>query len=205
MSDSVTPWTLARQAPLPMGFSRQEYWSGLLFPSPGDLSNTGIEPGSPALQAVSLLTKPPGKPNGSASSICFFLLSRSLSLHLSGVFQEILLEKIMNKVNVKVGMMFLSFTIVFSHQASGRLVVSWGPWPPTVLLLPDLHTGFSRGRSGGLVFPSLSEFSIVYCDPHSQRLWHSQQSRSRCFSGILLSRVYLYYPLIKLCYMKSSQ
>ena len=40
--------------------------------------------------------------------------------------------------------------------------------------LPDLHTGFSRGRSGGLVFPSLSEFSTVYCDPHSQRLWHSQ-------------------------------
>ena len=37
------------------------------------------------------------------------------------------------------------------------------------LLLPDLHTGFSRGRSGGLVFPSLSEFSTVYCDPHSQK------------------------------------
>ena len=39
---------------------------------------------------------------------------------------------------------------------------------------PDLHTGFSRGRSGGLVFPSPSEFPTVYCDPHSQRLWHSQ-------------------------------
>ena len=37
-------------------------------------------------------------------------------------------------------------------------------------MLPDLHIGFSRGRSGGLVFPSLSEFSTVYCDPHSQRL-----------------------------------
>ena len=45
---------------------------------------------------------------------------------------------------------------------------------------------FSRGRSGGLVFPSLSEFSTVYCDPHSQRLSHSQWSRSRCFSGIPL-------------------
>ena len=42
------------------------------------------------------------------------------------------------------------------------------------LLLPDLHIGFSRGRSGGLAFPSLSEFSTVYCDPHSQRRWHSQ-------------------------------
>ena len=45
----VTPWTVAHQAPLSMGFSRQEYWSGLPFPSPGDLSNPGIEPTSPAL------------------------------------------------------------------------------------------------------------------------------------------------------------
>jgi len=59
------------------------------------------------------------------------------------------------------------------------------------LLLPDLHTGFSRDRSVGLVFPSLSEFSTVYCGPHSQRLWHSQSSRNRCFSGSLL-------PLIRL-------
>src|SRR5574338_384477 len=44
-----------------------------------------------------------------------------------------------------------------------------------------LHTNFSRDRSGGLVFPSLSEFSAVSCDPHSQRLWHSQKSRNRCF------------------------
>ena len=40
-------------------------------------------------------------------------------------------------------------------------------------MLPDLHTDFSRGRLGGLVFPSLSGFSTVYCDPHSQRLWHN--------------------------------
>src|SRR5574341_2243278 len=44
------------------------------------------------------------------------------------------------------------------------------------LLLPDLHTNFSRGRSGGLVFPSLSEFSPVSCDPHSQRLWYSHKA-----------------------------
>ena len=48
------------------------------------------------------------------------------------------------------------------------------------------YIDFSRGRSGGLVFPSLEEFSTVCCDPHSQRLWHSQWSRSRCFSGIIL-------------------
>ena len=46
-------------------------------------------------------------------------------------------------------------------------------------MLPDLHTVFSRGRSGGLVLPFLEEFSTVYCDLHSQRLWHSQESR--CF------------------------
>ena len=45
----VTPWTVAYHAPLSMGFSRQEYWSGLPFPSPGDLPDAGIEPGSPAL------------------------------------------------------------------------------------------------------------------------------------------------------------
>ena len=46
----ATPWTAAHQAPLSMGFSRQEYWSRLPFPSPGDLPDTGIEPGSPSLQ-----------------------------------------------------------------------------------------------------------------------------------------------------------
>ena len=51
MSDSVTPWTVAHQTPLSMGFSRQEYWSGLPFPSPGDLLHPGIKPRSPALQA----------------------------------------------------------------------------------------------------------------------------------------------------------
>ena len=58
----ATPWTVAHQAPLSMGFSRQEHRSGLPFPSPGDLSNPGIKPGSPALQAYSLLSEPPGKP-----------------------------------------------------------------------------------------------------------------------------------------------
>ena len=59
----VTVWTVAHQAPLSKGFSRQEYWSGLLFPSPQDLLNPGIEPGSPALQANSLPYEPPGKPH----------------------------------------------------------------------------------------------------------------------------------------------
>ena len=56
----VTPWTVARQAPLSFGFSRQEYLSGLPFSSPGDLPNPGTEPGSLALQADSLPTELPG-------------------------------------------------------------------------------------------------------------------------------------------------
>ena len=59
----VTPWTVIRQAPLSMEFSRQEYWSGLPFPSPGDLPDPGIEPRSPALQADSLPNEPPWKTN----------------------------------------------------------------------------------------------------------------------------------------------
>ena len=62
MSDSATPWTAAHQAPLAMGFSRQEYWSGEVFPSPADLPNPGIEPRSPALWADSLPSEPPWKP-----------------------------------------------------------------------------------------------------------------------------------------------
>ena len=58
----VTPWTVAYQAPQSMEFSRQEYWSGLPFPSPEDLPNPGVEPGSPALQADSLPCEPAGKP-----------------------------------------------------------------------------------------------------------------------------------------------
>ena len=54
----MTPWAVAHQTPLSMGFSRQEYWSVLSFPSPGDLANRVIEPGSPVLQAESLPSEP---------------------------------------------------------------------------------------------------------------------------------------------------
>ena len=63
----ATPCMVARQASLSMELSRQEYWSGLSFPSPRDLLDPGIDLGSPALQADSLLSEPPGKP-----SLCSF-------------------------------------------------------------------------------------------------------------------------------------
>ena len=58
----ATPWTVAHQAPLCMGFPRQEYWSGFQFSSLGDLPDPGIKPTYPALQADSLLAEPPGNP-----------------------------------------------------------------------------------------------------------------------------------------------
>ena len=58
----MTPWTVAYQYPLSMELARLEYWNGLPFPSPGDIPDPGIKPGSPALQEDSLPTEPPGKP-----------------------------------------------------------------------------------------------------------------------------------------------
>ena len=62
----AAPWTVAHQAPSSMGFSRQEYWSGLPFTSPGNLPDPGTEPGSPTLQADALTSEPPGKPTAAA-------------------------------------------------------------------------------------------------------------------------------------------
>ena len=57
----ATPWTIACQTPLSMGFFRQEYWSGLPFPSPGDLPDPGIEPAAPTLEGRFFITEPPGE------------------------------------------------------------------------------------------------------------------------------------------------
>ena len=73
----VTPWTVAHQAPPSMEFSRQEYWSGLPFPSPGDLPNPGIEPRSPALRADALPSEPGSPKEGSFMLSSFMLSSRS--------------------------------------------------------------------------------------------------------------------------------
>ena len=74
----VTLWTTGLQAPLSMGFCGQEYQSGLPCPPPGDLTNLGIEPTSPPLQADSLPTEPPGKPYPPDSLLFFFFLPHCL-------------------------------------------------------------------------------------------------------------------------------
>ena len=79
----VTPWTVACQAPPSMGFSRQEYWSGLPFPSPGGLPDPGIKLGSPALQADSLPSESPGNPcpstNEWVKKMCYNIYNRIFS------------------------------------------------------------------------------------------------------------------------------
>ena len=74
MSDSVTPGTVAYQASPSMSFSREEYWSGLPFPSPRDLPNPGIKPGSPALWTDALPSEPPGKPISESHSVVYYSL-----------------------------------------------------------------------------------------------------------------------------------
>ena len=70
----ATLWIVAYQPALSIGFSRQEYWSGLPFPSPGDLPEPGIEPGSPTLQADALTSKPAGKPHPKLVEVMEFQL-----------------------------------------------------------------------------------------------------------------------------------
>ena len=97
VSNSATVSTVARQAPLSMRFFREKYWSGLSFTSPGDLSNPGIEPISPALEGRFFTTEPPGKPTSMIGYLLFFLCvhickngisSRNLlsGMAVSGVF-----------------------------------------------------------------------------------------------------------------------
>ena len=86
MSDTLaTPWTVARQVPLSMGFSRPEYWSGLPFPSPGDLPGPGIEPGSPAAAAAAKLLQ-------SCPTLCDPRDSRPPGSAIPGILQARTLE-----------------------------------------------------------------------------------------------------------------
>ena len=78
LSDSANMWTVTHQAPLPMGFSRQEYSSGLPFPPPGDLPDSGIKPVSPALSGRFFTAEPPGKPPHFLTSLHFFPLINTL-------------------------------------------------------------------------------------------------------------------------------
>ena len=96
----ATPWTVAYQAPPSMGFSRQECWSGLPFPSPGDLPDPGIKPGSPALQADALPSEPPGKvPKKGNAKECSNYHTIVLLSYTSKVMLKILHARLQQYVN----------------------------------------------------------------------------------------------------------
>ena len=112
----VTPWTVAHQAPPSMGFSRQEYWSGLPFPSPGNLTNPGIEPSFPALQADALPSEPPGKtsiPKKGNAKECSDYHTIAFISHTSEVIFKIPQARLQHYVNCE---------------------------------LPDVQAGFRKGR-----------------------------------------------------------
>ena len=128
----VTPWTVARQAPLSMGFSRQEYWSGLPCPPPGDLPNPGMEPTSlvsPALAGGFFTTAPPQKPTVTILSVKpMTLVSVTLKPNTNDLFHSPLSESsvacatLWNK----------SFTIILScHALVIRKILA--PWVMQIL------------------------------------------------------------------------
>ena len=142
----VTPWTVAYQASLSIGFSRQEHWSGLPFPSPGDLPDPGIEPGSPALEAEALNSEPPGKPWFSSvqslSHVRLFvtpwITARQASLFITNSRSSLRLASIES-------VMPSSHLILFLHWHIGHLL-TWG-----VPLSVSYHFAFSycsRGSQG---------------------------------------------------------
>ena len=91
MSNSfATPWTVAHQAPLSMGFPRQEHWSGLPFPSPGDLPDPGIKPVSLALAGGFFITEPPGKPEFPVRSAVFHFICNAKKRTLNTTLKKFL-------------------------------------------------------------------------------------------------------------------
>ena len=122
----ATPWTVARQAPLSMGFPRQGNWSGLPFHSPEDLPNPGIKPGSPALQVDSLPTQLPGGP---------FTVYSSVQWVLSGLISEHLQPP--------------SFSGAAQTSSAGQLALTWGPWEVIPVSAPPASS-FSTDPEGTL-------------------------------------------------------
>ena len=119
---SATPWTVARQAPLSMGFPRQEYWSGLPFPTPGDLPDPGVEPASAALAGRFFTTAPPGKPWWVLTTRCFHdgqqerstYHTTALISHASKVMNKILQARLQQYVNQELP--FCCHEIGLSHK-----------------------------------------------------------------------------------------
>ena len=161
----ATLWTVAYQAPLSMGFTGQEYWGGLPFPSPGDLSNPGIKPGSPTLQADALTSEPPyhklNKPI-SAARLCDWWfcvlepLEKGRKPSLRSIIACIGVTDSLKQLHLKV-----------------TLSLFWGrKWEPTPVFLPG---EFRRERS------------LVGCSPRGHRESNMTEWRALTLSLLLVS------------------
>ena len=141
----ATPWTVAYQAPLSMGFSRQQYWSGLPFPSPGDLPNPAIKPRSPALQTDALPSEPPGKSINGVSALLKQGKADTCGLTIYSIY-SFMKVKLFSRV---------------------RLFAT--PWTVTYQAL--LSMGFSRQEYwNGLPFPSPGDLPNPAIKPRSPAL-----------------------------------
>ena len=174
----VTPWTVAYQAPLSMGFSRQGYWSGVLFPSPGHLPNPGIEPKPSTLQVDSLPPETAGKPNWSSdiyllmsllsNSFCFiqtetlriYLCQKPLtcsSLYLDGILTRL------KKQKEEIVEIILPYIL-------GKQCISENSQTPLLIVLACMLSRFSRVR------PCATQWTVAYQAPLSmgfskQKYW----------------------------------
>ena len=122
MSDSIaTPWTVAHQAPLCMGFSgKNECWSGFPFPSPGDFSDPGIEPTSPALAGGFFIAQPLGKPNSLRPNTKFIIpMVMSPIPRLSSFCQCIILSCTQGQKSAN----FFSFSLCLSHTVNNQFLL----------------------------------------------------------------------------------
>ena len=118
-SSFAIPWTLAHPAPLSMDFPRQEYWSGLPCPPPGDLPDPGIQPASPALAGRFFTTEPPGKP----SKILIPILKLNMSLQImSRESKEKLFCTINNKNTFQSMMFYQRLDYLFIHQLENNTI-----------------------------------------------------------------------------------
>ena len=170
----LTLWTVGHQALLSMEFSQQEYWSGLPFPSPGDLPETGIEPGSPALEANSLLSECPGMGYMLLMLLLlsFYRCTEKSSLRLSGFLNSqsySLLNLSLNLIS-KPPPAFIPSSLLL-NSSSWALVSVYTAFPPS--------SECSLNHSSRIILHSisspLSKFSRVETDVSA--VFHSTMSR----------------------------
>ena len=135
----ATPLTIAHQAPPSMEFSRQEYWSGLPFPSPGDPPDPGIEPRSPTLQADALPSEPPGKPSVQFSSVAQSCLTLCDPMNHStpGLLVH-------NQLPESTQLMSIESVMPSSHLILGRPLLLLPRVPPSIRVFSNESTLYMR-------------------------------------------------------------